>query len=67
MGRVETLRTMHALGKGRFTGRPKTTSGEARELVIESARPFTMEADGEVARTTRARLRVLPGELMIAP
>jgi diacylglycerol kinase (ATP) len=67
MGRVETLRTMNALGQGRFTGRARTSSREAREVVIESARPFTMEADGEVARTTRARLRLLPGELMIAP
>jgi len=67
MGRVETLRTMHALSHGRFTGRPRTLSREARSVLLEAATPFTIEADGELTRTTRARLRVLPAHLLLAP
>jgi diacylglycerol kinase (ATP) len=67
MNKLEMLRTMHTLGGGSFSKLPKTRSRTARVVSIRAARPFTMEADGEIARTRRATLRVLRAELMICP
>ena len=56
----ERLTTLAALGKGRFRGRNKTVSVEAREVRIRSEQEFALELDGETVRAKTADFTVVP-------
>jgi diacylglycerol kinase family enzyme len=59
----DRLRAFLGLRQGRFTGRPGTASWEARRLRVTAARPFAVEADGEVIVTTAAEFSLDPRAL----
>jgi diacylglycerol kinase family enzyme len=67
LSRGEMLRTLNALGSGRFTGLPKTSSYQATRVALEADKPFALETDGEVIRARAAELTVLPRELLVCP
>jgi diacylglycerol kinase (ATP) len=59
-GRLETLRTLAALARGRFAGRRGSRHWSVRQLGVAAARPLLLEIDGEVVRARRAFFDVLP-------
>jgi len=63
MGRVERLRTLSSLTKGRFMGLRKTRFWESPAVDIESAFPTPLELDGEVVLARRMRIRLLKGAI----
>lgn len=67
MGALEMMGVLAALSSGRFSGRPKTSSRQARTLDIEAAQPFAIETDGEVVRARNARFEILSKELLVCP
>lgn len=60
MSAFETVATLSALRKGRFSGRPKTRTWRARSLSVQGDRVFALETDGEVLRARSARFSVAP-------
>jgi diacylglycerol kinase (ATP) len=64
MTALETVRTLSALRKGLFTGRPKTRTWSASTLSVSADRPFALETDGEVARVRRAEFAVAGRRLL---
>ncbi len=67
MNKMEMLSTLSSLGRGRFTGLPKTTTTWVSSCELESDRPFAFEADGEIVRTTSARIDVVPSAIEVCP
>lgn len=67
MSRLEMVGTLVALAAGKFSGRPKTSSRQAKRVDIEAAQPFAVETDGEVLRTRHARFGLLARELFVCP
>jgi diacylglycerol kinase family enzyme len=63
MSALETVATLSALRKGRFSGRRKTRTWTARELSVHGDRPFALETDGEVVWARGARFSVAPRRL----
>jgi diacylglycerol kinase (ATP) len=59
LSRFQAVATLAALGKGRFRGRPKTTSWTARRVAVQSGRPFALEMDGEVRKAVSVEFNVL--------
>lgn len=59
MAKLETVRTLLRLYKRKFSGYPKTYSWLAKELFLESERPFALEMDGEVIQASQARFKIL--------
>jgi diacylglycerol kinase family enzyme len=57
--RFQAVATLAALGRGRFTGRPKTASWTARSVTVEGERPFALEMDGEVTQAVSVEFDVL--------
>ena len=57
--RFQAVATLAALGRGRFRGRPKTTSWTARHVAVASEEPFAVEMDGEVERARSVEFSVL--------
>lgn len=55
-----TLRTLAALSRNRFSGRPGTHTLRARELEFSSTEPFAVELDGEVMTARHVRMGILP-------
>ena len=60
MSAFETVATLSALRKGRFSGRRKTRTWRARSLSVQGDRVFALETDGEVLRARSARFSVAP-------
>lgn len=60
----QSLVTLAALSRRRFTGRPKTRSWVAAGARIEAQTAFALETDGEVSRVRSARFTVMPRALV---
>lgn len=60
MSRLELVRTMVGLYRGRFQGRPKTRTWTARALSVQLTSPAALELDGELVRAHTARFQVHP-------
>jgi diacylglycerol kinase family enzyme len=60
MSAFETVATLSALRKGRFSGRPKTRTWRARSLSVQGDRVFALETDGEVLQARSARFSIAP-------
>ncbi len=54
--RFQVLATLAALSRKRFSGRPKTRTWIGERVLVEGARSFALETDGEVTRARRARV-----------
>jgi diacylglycerol kinase family enzyme len=67
MGKLEMVGVLGALNAGKFGGRPKTSSRQAKRVEISADSPFAVETDGEVVRAKRALFTLLPGELCVCP
>lgn len=65
MGRLRLLRTLAALSRGRFFGRPGCLHWSARRVTVEPAVPVALELDGEVDMCRRVTFEVLPGQLRV--
>ena len=65
LGKIGLVRTLVALGSGRFQGLPGASSRQARAVDVQADRPFTVETDGEVVRTRHARFHLLPRALLV--
>lgn len=61
--RFQVLATLAALSRKRFSGRPKTRTWMGGRILVEGARDFALETDGEVTRARRAEFTVIPGML----
>jgi diacylglycerol kinase family enzyme len=59
-GKLELLAMIPRLYAGRFRSHPKSVCSQARTVELSSPSPFALELDGEVYRTTAARLSVVP-------
>lgn len=57
-GRLCALATLRGLTRGSFPPGPKRLSLDVDEVTVSSAKPFALELDGEVLRTSRVRLAV---------
>jgi diacylglycerol kinase family enzyme len=60
MSAFETVATLSALRRRRFSGRPKTRMWRARSLSIQGDRVFALETDGEVLQARSARFSIAP-------
>jgi diacylglycerol kinase family enzyme len=67
MTRLELLRTFLRLGRGNFTGTPKTHSWRTPRLAIQADTPFDLELDGELFRAVRVELDLLPQRVRCSP
>jgi YegS/Rv2252/BmrU family lipid kinase len=59
--RLDVIRELPRIRRGKHLLNPRVRSALAREVAVESAVPMAIEADGEPAGVTPARIRVLPG------
>jgi diacylglycerol kinase family enzyme len=60
LSRCERIGLLAALYQHGFQGQPKTKSWMATRLSVKGDRVFALEMDGEVIRTNRADLRMIP-------
>jgi diacylglycerol kinase family enzyme len=68
MNRMEMIGVLSALNAGKFSGRPKTSSHQARRVeIVGLDGAFAVETDGEVIRADRATFTVLKQELCVCP
>lgn len=67
MTRMEMIGVLSALNAGKFSGRPKTSSQQAKQVEVAADQPFAIETDGEVVRAPRAVFTLLPRELAVCP
>ena len=67
VGRLEILGIVPGILRGAHTGDPRLRMARARRVVIESAQPLLVEADGEVVFEDARRLdvEVQPGRLRV--
>jgi diacylglycerol kinase family enzyme len=63
MAKLEAVRALVRLYKRKFSAYPKIYSWLAKELFLESERPFALEMDGEVIQVSQARFKILPRRL----
>ncbi len=59
MSRVEALRALADLARGRFEGRPKRRHWKAPRVALAACEPVALELDGEVVRASRVTFGVL--------
>lgn len=69
MSRIEMLKTLGALARGRFSGLPKASSSFATRVRVEALadEPFAVETDGEVTRTKRVDFEILERRMLLCP
>ncbi len=67
MGVFRTAATLAGLARGRFSGRSGTSSWRACTLTVEAARPFPVEADGEITMARWAAFSILPRAIRVCP
>jgi YegS/Rv2252/BmrU family lipid kinase len=65
LGRLELVRWLPAVYRGRHMAHPAVTTRPARVVTIETVTPVPVHLDGEVAGTTPVRLAVRPGALRL--
>ncbi len=65
LGKLETIRLLPTLFKGRHILHRLVSCYRAREVSIRSATPLSLQADGEVLGQLPATFRVLPGALPV--
>lgn len=65
MKKIELLRTLAGLAKGRFRGRPKTLSVATKSLSLHTPSPVALEMDGEVVQTREVHFSVIPEALTL--
>jgi YegS/Rv2252/BmrU family lipid kinase len=58
--RLDVIRELPRIRKGRHVRNPRIIQATAQEILIESAKPLAVDADGESVGYTPARIRVLP-------
>jgi diacylglycerol kinase (ATP) len=59
------VRTFLALGRGRFSGLPGTSSWECARVEVESPIPFTLEMDGEIRQMRKVTAEFIKGGLSV--
>jgi diacylglycerol kinase family enzyme len=67
IGKIQMLKMIASLSRGKFSGLPGTATFEAKDLRIDSSTPFALETDGEVRQARTARFKILPQELYLCP
>jgi len=67
MTRWKVFHLFQSLSKGQFEHMAKTRSWGAQSLAISAEKPFAIEFDGEVTRTTTAKFTILPRHLKVCP
>ncbi|MBI3557175.1 MAG: hypothetical protein HY074_13000 [Deltaproteobacteria bacterium] len=69
MNRFEMLAALKGLASGKFSGRPKTSSGTATLVQVQStdSTPLAIETDGEVMRATSCRFGIVPKGVVLCP
>jgi diacylglycerol kinase (ATP) len=60
MSRIEAVKTLLGLYRGKFVNRPKTFSQTATRVRLNSARNFALEMDGEVVLTSSVEFQLIP-------
>ncbi len=60
---IDVIRAQPQLRRGRHLDREDVRAWRSRSVTVDTARPFTVEADGEVLGTTPATFEVLPSAL----
>lgn len=63
MRRLDLLRLMADLGRGRFLGRPGRRHWSATSLKVEMPSPEPLEMDGEIVLIRKAEFEVLPEKI----
>jgi len=66
MGRIELLRCFPTIYKGTHVNNPKVEMNRAKEIEISPARPWPLQADGEVLGETPVKIRILPKAISVA-
>ncbi len=61
MDKIELLKTLLDLARGKFSGQAKRVSCFIKSLSIETEKTVALETDGEVFQGTNFRFSVLPG------
>ncbi|MBU0979809.1 MAG: diacylglycerol kinase family lipid kinase [Nanoarchaeota archaeon] len=65
---INTIRCVFTTKKGKHLDMPDLDYHQAKEVIIKSARPVRMQADGEYIGTTPAKIKVVPKALnLIVP
>jgi len=65
LGRLELVRWLPAVYRGRHLKNPKVLARAARRVRIRAARPLPMHVDGEAAPPTPVTLTIAPGALRL--
>ncbi len=65
MSKLELLKTLSDLRKGRFVGPPKRVCHRARVVRLQTATPAALEMDGEVVMATSCSIDVLPSQILL--
>lgn len=65
MARLELVSAMLGLGRGKFTGRPKTSQWRVRKAHVETSRATLLELDGELYLTDDVEFSLLPSSIRL--
>ncbi len=65
MSRLEALRALADLARGRFEGRPKRRHWKAPRVALAAREPVALELDGEVVRASRVTFGVLKEQVRL--
>ncbi|MBP6978618.1 MAG: diacylglycerol kinase family protein [Bacteroidales bacterium] len=66
MNKIELLRTLMDLFKGRFSGKRKRVSALVRQVKVDSPNFLALEVDGEVLLAKNIEFSILPGAIRLA-
>jgi YegS/Rv2252/BmrU family lipid kinase len=65
LGRLELLRWLPTVYRGRHLAHPRVTAQRARRVALRAASPLPVQVDGEVAGPTPVTFRACPGALRL--
>jgi len=65
MTKMEMIKTLLDLEKGKFTGKPKRVSKFVNGLKISAEEPLALETDGEVCLTNEMEFSILPKAIQL--
>jgi diacylglycerol kinase family enzyme len=63
MNRLELIKTLLDLSKGKFEGNDKKHSGYVNEFELSADSPIVFECDGETEKVSRVQIKLLPRAL----
>jgi YegS/Rv2252/BmrU family lipid kinase len=66
MGKIEILRCFPTIYKGTHVRNPKVEMRRVKEIEVIPARPWPLQADGEVLGETPVKIRIIPKALNVA-